>query len=118
MSRLLPIQEGVEVVISPETPVIEYTPEPIDEYMVVVNDSSDWQEIHDYIIDENEIDGIPNRRITCTNPQEHSLRSSIYLMSAEEVEVLKSHPKVEDVELNPEKYPQPQSTETDRKSVV
>lgn len=112
MSRLLPIQEGVEVVISPETPVIEYTPDPIDEYMVVVNDSSDWQEIHDYIINENEIDGIPNRRITCTNPQEHSLRSSIYLMSVEEAEVLKSHPKVEDVELNPEKYPQPQSTET------
>lgn len=112
MSRLLPIQEGVEVVISPETPVIEYTPDPIDEYIVIVEDSSDWEEIHNYIINENEIDGIPNRRITCTNPQEHSLRTSVYLMSVEEAEVLRSHPKVEDVQLNPEKYPQPQSTET------
>ena len=112
MSRLLPIQEGVEVEIAPETPFIEYTPEPIDEYLVIVEDSSYWQEIHDYIINENEIDGIPNRRITCTNPQEHSLRSSIYLMSIEESEILKTHPKVEGVQLNPEKYPQPQSTET------
>lgn len=114
MTRLLPIQEGVEVVISPETPIIKYIPDPIDEYIVIVEDSSDWEEIHNYIIDENEIDGIPNRRITCTNPQEHSLRTSIYLMSVEESEVLRSHPKVESVELNPEKYPQPQSTETFR----
>lgn len=114
MSRLLPIQEGVEIVRSPETPVIKYTPNLIDEYIVVVEDSSDWLKIHNYIIEENEIDDIPNRRITCTNPQEHSLRTSIYLMSLEEAEVLKAHPKIEDVEINPEKYPQPQSLHTFR----
>lgn len=114
MSRLLPIQEGVEIVISPETPTIKYTPDAIDEYIVVVKDFSYWEEIHNYIIEENEIDDIPNRRITCTNPQEHSLRTSIYLMSIEEAEILKAHPKVEGVELNPEKYPQPQSLYTFR----
>ena len=34
-------------------------------YTVCVKNSEDWLEIHDYIINENEIDGIPNRRITC-----------------------------------------------------
>ena len=112
MTRLLPISEDVEIVLSPETPVIEYVPEPIDEYIIVVEDAGDWEEIHGYIINENEIDGIPNRAIPCINTQEHSLRTSIYLMSQEEAEVLKSHPKIESVELNPEKYPQPQSTDT------
>ena len=35
-------------------------------------------------------------------------------MSIEEAEILKTHPKVESVELNPEKYPQPESLMTDR----
>ena len=31
------------------------------------------------------------------------------MMSHEEAEILKTHPKVEDVELNPEKFPQSES---------
>mgnify|MGYP006252256777 FL=1 len=69
----------------------------------------DWEEVHNYIINENEIDGIPNRKIECTNDRVFSLRSSIYMMSHEEAEILKTHSKVESVELNPEKYPQPES---------
>lgn len=112
MTRLVPISEDTEIVLSPETPVIEYTPDPIDEYIVVVEESEYWEEVHNYITNENEIDGIPNRAIPCINIQEHSLRTSIYLMSQEEAEILRNHPKVESVELNPEKYPQPQSTQT------
>ena len=97
-----------------DTPHIEYTPDPIDEYMVITHEPSDWQELHDYIINENEIDGIPNRKIECNNSQPYSLRTSVYLMSAEEAEILKQHPKVETVELNPEKYPQPESSLTFR----
>lgn len=103
------VQENVILDISPETEIIEYSPNSIDEYIVVVNDPNDWEEIHNYIINENEIDGIPNRKIECVNDQVFSLRTSIYLMSANEVEILKNHPKIESVELNPEKYPQPQS---------
>jgi len=112
MTRLFPITEDTEIILSPETPIIEYTPDPIDEYIVIVEESEYWEEIHNYIINENEIDGIPNRAIPCINIQEYSLRTSIYLMSQEEAEALKSHPKIESVELNPDKYPQPQSTET------
>ena len=94
------------------TPVISYTPDSIDEYMVVVNLPEDWSVVHNYIINENEIDGIPNRKIDCSNDQSYSLRTSIYMMSAAEAEVLKTHSKVETVELNPHKYPQPQSLDT------
>ena len=91
------------------TEVIEYTPDPIDEYIVIVNDVNDWEEIHNYIINENEIDGIPNRKIECANLQEFSLRTAIYLISQEEANILRTHQKIEDVELNPDKYPQPSS---------
>ena len=94
------------------TPVIDYIPDAIDEYLVVVNLPEDWAEVHNYIINENEIDGIPNRRIDIVNEKPFSLRSSIYMMSTAEAEVLKTYPKVESVELNPDKYPQPQSLHT------
>ena len=41
-------------------------------YVVMVKDASDWQEVHDYIINENEIDNIPNRRIDCTSEMRSS----------------------------------------------
>ena len=98
-----------ENVENDDTPHISYLPNQIDEYIVVVNLPEDWDEVHNYIINENEIDGIPNRKIECVNDKVFSLRSSIYTMSQEEADVLKTHPKVEEVELNPEKYPQPES---------
>ena len=96
------------------TPIINYTPQTIDEYIVVVNLPEDWKEVHEYIINENEIDGIPNRKVNCSNDQPFSLRTAIYEMSVEEAEILKTHNKVECVELNPEKYPQPQSLDIAR----
>ena len=96
--------------VSSDTPVINYTPNAIDEYIVVVNLPEDWETIHNYIINENDIDGIPNRKIDCSNKQEFSLRTAIYEMSAAEADVLRTHEKVESVELSPDKYPQPQST--------
>ena len=83
------------------TPIINYTPQTIDEYIVVVNLPEDWKEVHEYIINENEIDGIPNRKVNCSNEQPFSLRTAIYEMSVAEAEILKKYNKVECVELNP-----------------
>ena len=110
MTRLLIESEGV--IISPDTPIIKHNPDPIDEYIVIVNLPEDWEEVHNYIINENNIDGIPNRKVTCSNTQEFSLRSAVYEMSAEEAELTKTHPKVEDVRLNPDKYYEMSSPET------
>ena len=96
--------------VSSDTPVVNYTPNAIDEYIVVVNLPEDWETIHNYIINENDIDGIPNRKIDCSNKQEFSLRTAIYEMSVAEADVLRTHEKIESVELNPDKYPQPQSS--------
>ena len=93
------------------TPFIEYTPDPIDEYTVVVLDPKDWQEVHDYIINENEIDGIPNRKVECADDRNYCIKTSVYMMSVEEANLLKTHPKVEEVELNQDKYPQPMSSD-------
>ena len=97
-----------------DTPIIEYTPSDIDEYEVVVLLPEYWEEIHNYIINENEIDGIPNRRITCLNEKCSSLRTAVYEMSVAEADVLREHEKIEAVELNPDKYPQPSSTRPER----
>ena len=74
-----------------------YRPNPVDQYLVIVNLPEDWEEVHNYIINENEIDGIPNRKIDCINDKIFSLRSSIYMMSHDEAQILKSHSKVENV---------------------
>lgn len=96
------------------TPIIDYTPSDIDEYEVVVLLPEYWEEIHNYIINENEIDGIPNRRITCLNEKCSSLRTAVYEMSVAEADVLRAHEKIETVQLNPDKYPQPNSEFPDR----
>lgn len=67
-------------------------------YTVCIKDPNDWEEIHNYIINENEIDGIPNRRIDCVNEMPFSSKRSVYEISSEEAEILKSHPKIEWVE--------------------
>ena len=69
-------------------------------YTVCVKNSEDWIEIHDYIINENEIDGIPNRRITCISPMDCSSKRSVYEMSQEEAETLRQNEKVDWVVLS------------------
>ena len=63
-------------------------------YCVVCANASDWNEIHDYIINENEIDGIPNRKIECTNPKKTCNRIGSYEISDAEADQLRNHPKV------------------------
>ena len=88
-------QEGTNRVIVSDTEVDDNTPQ---NFTVCVNDSSDWKEIHDYIINENEIDNIPNRKIDCTSDMPNSELRSVYNMSVNEAEVLKKHPKIAWVE--------------------
>lgn len=64
-------------------------------YTICVKDPSDWEEMHNYIINENEIDGIPNRKISCISDMCCSAKRSVYEMSEEEAEVLRQHSKIE-----------------------
>ena len=69
-------------------------------YCVVCANESDWNEIHDYIINENEIDGIPNRKIECTDLKKTCNRIASYMISDAEAEQLKTHPKVIGVNID------------------
>jgi len=106
--------DATTVGLSSDTPIINYTPNAIDEYIVIVNLPEDWETVHNYIINENDIDGIPNRKIDCSNTQEFSLRSAIYEMSVAEADILRTHEKVEYVDLSPDKYPPSQSLDVVR----
>ncbi len=67
-------------------------------FTVCVKDESDWEEIHNYIINVNEIDGIPNRKIDCTSDMKCSPKRGVYEMSVMEAHILRNNPKVEWVE--------------------
>ena len=69
-------------------------------YCVVCGNASDWKEIHNYIINENEIDGIPNRKIECINPKKTCKTIGSYEISDAEAEQLKNHPKIVGVNLD------------------
>jgi len=69
-------------------------------YSVVCANASDWNEIHGYIINENEIDGIPNRKIECTNLEKTFDRIGSYEMSDAEAEQLRNHSKIIGVNID------------------
>ena len=67
-------------------------------FVVCIKNESDWDEIHNYIINVNEIDNIPNRKIDCTSEMKCSPKRGVYEMSVKEAYILRNHPKVEWVE--------------------
>ena len=73
-------------------------------YVVVCANAADWNEIHNYIVNENEIDGIPNRKIECTNINKTCDRIGSYEISDEEAEQLKNHSKIIGVNIDEEYY--------------
>tara|TARA_B100000424_G_scaffold68307_1_gene50660 strand:- start:38 stop:1888 length:1851 start_codon:yes stop_codon:yes gene_type:complete len=74
------------------------TDDNVQEFTVCVKNESDWTEIHNYIINETNLDNIPNRRISCTSDMKFSPRRAVYSMSVNEANILKNHSKVEWVE--------------------
>ena len=73
-------------------------------YCVVCANVSDWNEVHNYIINENDIDGIPNRKIECTNLKKTCDRIASYEISDAEADQLKNHPKVIGVNIDESYY--------------
>lgn len=69
-------------------------------YAVICKDKNDWNEIHNYIIEENEIDGIPNRKIECPDECKTCDRMASYEISDAEAEQLRDHPKIIGVSID------------------
>ena len=92
--------------ISTSDPSTRFVPEGTGPkvYCVICENASDWKEIDSYIINENELDGIPNRAIGCVNPYKTCNRMASYEMSDAEAEQLRNHPKVIGVDYSKEYY--------------
>ena len=67
---------------------------PLKNLQYALKIESDWTEIHNYIINENEIDNIPNRKISCTSDMNFSPKRSVYSMSVNEANILRTIPKL------------------------
>ena len=85
-------------------------------YTLSVASPEDWANIHGALIVDSNEDGIPDRKITCTDEKTVSPTRGTYELTEEEVEEIGKHPRVKWIELslkdNPDAFPKPQPAAT------
>ena len=74
-------------------------------YTLAVTSPEYWNEIHEALIVDSNKDGIPDRKITCTDSKNHSPTRGTYELTDEEVEEISKHPHVKWIELSINDYP-------------
>jgi len=74
-------------------------------YTLAVTSPEYWSEIHDALIVDSNQDGIPDRKITCTNSKEFSPTRGTYELTEAEAMEIGNHPHVKWIELSPEDNP-------------
>ena len=83
-----------------------------DRYTLAVTSPEDWNTIHNALIVDSNEDGIPDRKVTCTDTKEHSSTRGTYELTEEEADEIAKHPKVKWIELSPSdhrfSYPDPE----------
>lgn len=81
-------------------------------YTLAVTSPEYWRTIHNALIVDSNEDGIPDRKITCTDSKNHSPTRGTYELTDEEVEEISKHPHVKWIELSisdyPNVYPRPE----------
>jgi len=91
-------------------------------YTLAVTSPEYWNTIHNALIVDSNEDGIPDRKITCSDTKEHSPTRGTYLLTEEEADEISKHPQVKWIELSPSDYrnayPEPEpATKRFRKDV-
>ena len=85
-----------------------------DRYTLAVTSPEDWNTIHNALIVDSNEDGIPDRKVFCTDSKEHSPTRGTYDLTEEEANEIAKHPKVKWIELSPihhpNVYPEPRPT--------
>ena len=72
-----------------------------DRYTLAVTSPEDWNAIHNVLIVDSNEDGIPDRKVTCTDSKCHSPTRGTYDLTEEEAKEIAKHPKVKWIELSP-----------------
>jgi hypothetical protein len=76
-------------------------------YAVGCYTAEDWEYIHEILLEDGTLENnIPSESIGCSDLKEHSPTRAVYLLSDEEAEELKNHPKVQFVHLDYASYPE------------
>jgi len=91
-------------------------------YTLAVTSPEYWNTIHNALIVDSNEDGIPDRKVTCSDSKCHSPTRGTYLLTHEEASEISKHPQVKWIELSPtdhpHSYPEPQpDTKRFRKNV-
>jgi len=74
-------------------------------YTLAVTSPEYWSEIHDALIVDSNQDGIPDRKVTCTNSKNFSPTRGTYELTEEEATQIGKHPHVKWIELSPTDHP-------------
>ena len=81
-------------------------------YTLAVTSPEYWNTIHNALIVDSNKDGIPDRKVTCSDTKEHSPTRGTYLLTHEEADEISKHPQVKWIELSPSDnrhvYPEPE----------
>jgi len=91
-------------------------------YTLAVTSPEYWNTIHNALIVDSNEDGIPDRKVTCSDTKEHSPTRGTYWLTEEEANEISKHPQVKWIELSPSDYrnvyPEPEpDTKRFRKNV-
>jgi len=91
-------------------------------YTLAVTSPEYWNTIHNALIVDSNEDGIPDRKVTCTDCKHHSPTRGTYWLTEEEATGISTHPQVKWIELSPSdyqnSYPKPEpDTKRFRKNV-
>jgi len=74
-------------------------------YTLAVTSPEYWNTIHNALIVDSNEDGIPDRKVTCSDTKEHSPTRGTYLLTEEEANEISKHPQVKWIELSPTDHP-------------
>ena len=74
-------------------------------YTLAVTSPEYWNTIHNALIVDSNEDGIPDRKVTCSDTKEHSPTRGTYWLTEEEAIGISTHPQVKWIELSPTDYP-------------
>jgi len=73
-------------------------------YTLAVTSPEYWNTIHNALIVDSNEDGIPDRKIDCSDMKEHSPTRGTYWLTHEEATGISTHPQVKWIELSPSDY--------------
>ena len=75
-------------------------------YTLAVTSPEYWNTIHNALIVDSNEDGIPDRKVTCSDAKEHSSTRGTYWLTEDEATGISTHPNVKWIELSPTDYPE------------